>query len=539
MQQAKPVPSFVVWNWNRHGVVMDVWPLFFLSLGLSTLLAFLLRRLLPGGVSDRALPPGPLSVPIIGNLLWLRRSPRNIVNVLRQCHARYGPIFTLRFGSRRSIFVADRQITHKALIELGSTFADRPSPLPVTRIVTAGQLLISSTAYGPLWRILRRNLTAEILHPTRVKSFAGGRAWVLRVLREHLLAQAAAQGGVVVAKESFQFAMFCLLVFMCFGEKLGEETVREIAHTQRSLLIYRNKLAVLLIAPRITQYLFRNRLRTAMAMMEKQRQLFFPLIDAPRSQKQSKEKEEERFVYSYVDSLLNLELPDEEGSRKLSDEEIIGLCSEFLNGGTDTTATALEWTMANLVKHREVQEKLREEIDSVVTKGEEIKEEELQRMVYLKAVILEVLRLHPPGHVVLPHAVTEDVSLCGYMIPKGGASVNFLVAEMGRDGRVWAEPMEFRPERFLQGGEGESVDLTGSREIRMMPFGAGRRICPGMGVAMLHLEYLVANLVREFEWKAVEGDEIDLAAEKFEFTVVMKDPLRARILSRKMTAQEV
>ncbi|XP_074556154.1 cytochrome P450 89A2-like [Curcuma longa] len=517
---------------------MEAWPLLFLSLGLSTLLAVLLRRLLPGGVSDRALPPGPLAVPIIGNLLWLRRSPRNIVNVLRQSRARYGPIFTLRFGSRRAIFVADHQITHKALVELGAAFADRPAPPIAARILTAGQLFISSTAYGPLWRILRRNLTAEILHPARLKSFAGGRAWVLRVLREHLLSRAAAQGGVVVAAESFQFAVFCLLVFMCFGEKLGEETVREIAHTQRSLLMYRNKLAILIIAPRITQYLFRNRLRTAMAMVEKQRQLFLPLIEARRSQKQSNEKEEERFVYSYVDSLLNLELPDEEGRRKLSDEEIIGLCSEFLNGGTDTTATALEWTMANLVKRRELQEKLREEVDSVVTQGEEIKEEELQRMVYLKAVILEGLRLHPPGHVVLPHAVTEDVSLCGYTIPKGGASVNFLVAEMGRDGRVWAEPMEFRPERFLKGGEGESVDLTGSREIRMMPFGAGRRICPGMGMAMLHLEYLVANLVREFEWKAVDGDEIDLAAEKFEFTVVMKDPLRARILSRKETAQE-
>ena len=152
-------------------------------------------------------------------------------------------------------------------------------------------------------------------------------------------------------------------------------------------------------------------------------------------------------------------------------------------------------------------------------------------MPYLKVVILEGLRKHPPGHFVLPHKAADDMELGGYLIPKG-ATVNFMVAEMGRDEQEWKNPMQFSPERFLPGGDGEGVDVTGTKAIRMMPFGVGRRICAGLGIAMLHLEYFVANMVREYEWKEVPGDEVDFA-EKNEFTVVMKKPLRPRLVPRR------
>ncbi|XP_043691678.1 cytochrome P450 89A2-like [Telopea speciosissima] len=145
------------------------------------------------------------------------------------------------------------------------------------------------------------------------------------------------------------------------------------------------------------------------------------------------------------------------------------------------------------------------------------------------AEVLEGLRRHPPGHFVLPHAVTEDIVLDGHVIPKN-AAVNFTVAEMGRDLKVWKDPMEFKPERFL-GDEGKQFDITGSREIKMMPFGVGRRICPGLGLAVLHLEFFVANLIRDYKWTAVEGVDVDLS-EKLEFTVVMKNPLQAHISPR-------
>lgn len=143
---------------------------------------------------------------------------------------------------------------------------------------------------------------------------------------------------------------------------------------------------------------------------------------------------------------------------------------------------------------------------------------------YLKAVILEGQRGQPLAHFVLPHRVTEDVVLNNFLVPRKG-TVNFYIAEMGWDPKVWEDPMAFRPDRFLNSDGGEEVfDLTGRKEIKMIQFGAGRRICPAYGLAMLHLEYFVANLVLSFEWKAVDGDDIDLS-EKQEFTMVMKNPL--------------
>jgi hypothetical protein len=93
-------------------------------------------------------------------------------------------------------------------------------------------------------------------------------------------------------------------------------------------------------------------------------------------------------------------------------------------------------------------------------------------MPYLKVVILEGLRKHPPGHFVLPHKAADDMELGGYLIPKG-ATVNFMVAEMGWDEQEWERPMEFTPERFLEDGDSAGVDMTGTRGIRMMPFGVG------------------------------------------------------------------
>ncbi|KAJ7982610.1 putative Cytochrome P450 [Quillaja saponaria] len=177
-----------------------------------------------------------------------------------------------------------------------------------------------------------------------------------------------------------------------------------------------------------------------------------------------------------------------------------------------------------------------EEIKGVMenTDENEVKEEDLSKLQYLKAVILEGLRRHPPGHFVLPHAVTEDAVLNGYVVPKNW-TLNFMVAEMGWDPNVWEEPMAFKPERFLNekcnNEGGEVFDITGSREIKMMPFGAGRRMCPASGLALLHLEYFVANLVWKFEWKTKEGCDVDLS-EKEEFTVVMKNPLEAHVSPR-------
>ncbi|OVA18405.1 Cytochrome P450 [Macleaya cordata] len=477
------------------------------------------------------LPPGPLSIPILSNLQWLRKSFADLEPILRNLRSKYGPIITLQVGHRKAIFITTPDLAHQALIQNGAAFADRPPAPETAKLVNSNQHNISSASYGSLWRLLRRNLTYQILHPSKIKSFTPARKWVMEILKSNLKSESQSGKLPVRVVDQFQYAMFCLLVLMCFGEKLDEKKIREIESVQRALLLSFGRFNILNFFPKFSKILFRNRWQELYQLRRNQEEVLVPLIRS-RQENQKKIQQEEKFlVVAYVDSLLDLNLPDE-GGRKLEEHEIVSLCSEFLNAGTDTTSTALQWIMANLVKHQEIQSKLVDEIKNVVKSEEdEIKEEDLQKMPYLKAVVLEGLRRHPPGHFVLPHAVTEDIQLDGYLIPKD-ASVNFMVAEIGCDPKLWKDPMEFRPERFLSGeGIGEGFDITGSREIKMMPFGAGRRICPGLGLAMLHLEYFVANLVREFEWTARIGDDVDLS-DKQEFTMVMKNPLWAHISPR-------
>ncbi|GFS45739.1 cytochrome P450, family 87, subfamily A, polypeptide 6 [Actinidia rufa] len=510
---------------------METWFIILISLCIPALLKSLIGRIIIfSSEKKQKLPPEPITFPVIGNFLWLRKSTSELEPVFRNLRNKYGPIITLRIGSRPAIFVASHKVAHHALVHNGALFSDRPKALPASDVLSSNQHIISSATYGPTWRTLRRNLTSEILHPSRVKSYSGARRWVLGILIHLLVVDStSAQVGVGVGVrvvDHFQYAMFCLLVLMCFGDRLQEKQIKEIETVQRQVMLSFSRFNILNFWPSLGKIVFRNRWKELLELRQNQEKVLIPLIRSrmelvkQRQQQQGEQddpdpqvKEKLEDVVAYVDTLVDLELPDEK--RKLEEGEMVSLCHEFLSAGTDTTSTALQWIMANLVKYPAVQAKLYQEINE---------EEDLQRMVYLKAVVLEGLRRHPPVHFVVPHSVTRDVELDGYLIPKD-ATINFMVAEMGWDPKVWDHPMDFNPDRFLQGqGSTLDMDITGSREIKMMPFGAGRRICPGFNLALLHLELFVANLIWYFQWiPAPAHDPVDLS-EKEEFTVVMKKP---------------
>ncbi|KAF2926594.1 cytochrome P450 89A2 [Oryza sativa Japonica Group] len=495
---------------------MEDWIFYSLTLLLCLACSLLLRaRASAAAVEVAPLPPGPRTVPVLGPLLFLARRDFDVEPTLRRIAAEHGPVFTFApLGpSRPTIFVAARGPAHRALVQRGAAFASRPRGVsPASVLLTSGGRNVSSAQHGPIWRALRRCISSGVLNPARLRAFSDARRWVLDALVSHIRGEG---GAPLTVMEPFQYAMFCLLVYMCFGDRPGDARVREIEALQRELLSNFLSFEVFAFLPPITRLVFRRRWNKLVSLRRRQEELFAPLIRARREAGAGGD--------CYVDSLVKLTIP-EDGGRGLTDVEIVSLCSEFMSAGTDTTATALQWILANLVKNPAMQDKLREEITAAAVDGE-VREEDLQAMPYLKAVVLEGLRRHPPDHFLLPHTVEEETTLDGYRVP-ANTPVNFAVGEIGLDSEVWTSPEVFRPERFLAGGEGEDVDLTGSKEIKMMPFGAGRRICPGMALALLHLEYFVANLVREFEWREVAGDEVDLT-QKLQFTVVMKRPLKA------------
>lgn len=523
---------------------METWLLLLVALLLPVVLLLARRGASEAHGRGARIPPGPMAVPVLGSLLWLRYSLADVEPLLRRLMARHGPVVSLRMGPVLSVFVADRRVAHAALVARGAALADRQDEATRGLGLLLGERArtISGAGYGPAWRLLRRNLVSETLHPSRVRLFAPARAWVRRVLADKLRREEqSSEAAAAPVMEAFRYAMFCLLVLMCFGERLDEAAVRAIGAAQRDWLLFAaRKMGVFAFCPAVTKRLFRGRLEMGLALRQRQKELFMPLIDARRDRKK---KQTDRgsvvpsedtntstttFEHSYVDTLLDIMLPDDEGDRALADDEMVSLCSEFLNGGTDTTVTLLEWIVAELVNHPDVQSKLHDE----VTKSSNPDLNDVQAMPpYLKAVVMEGLRLHPPGHFVLPHGVQSDgAEIGGYAVPRG-SEVNFLVAEIGRDDAVWTAAREFRPERFMEGGEGHGVDVTGSREIKMMPFGAGRRVCPGYSLGMHHAEYFVARMVRELEFRRVGKEMVDMA-EVLDFTTVMKHPLRARVVAR-------
>ncbi|CAL0328078.1 unnamed protein product [Lupinus luteus] len=519
---------------------MATWFVILVSLVLVFLIRALFCRLQSSTKSKitNPLPPGPPFIPIITPIKWLMKSFLELENILKTVHAQYGPMVALRIGSRPAIFIADRHIAHQALIQNGTLFADRPSSVPINKIISCNEHNISFASYGPVWRVLRRNLATEMLHPARVRSFTPTRKYVLQVLFNRLRLDAKSNDSIVV-KDHLQFAIFSLLVFMCFGQRVDDDKLKDINRVQRGLFLRSGRYNVLNFWPKVTKFLFQKRWEEFLKLHKDHEDVFVPLIRERKKVKEAGLLNNSDNPVGYVDTLLDLKLA-EEGQRNLNEAEIVTLCAEFLLAGSVSTFTMMQWIMANLVKYQHVQQRLVEEIGKLmalkgIDKNEKqvINEQDLEKLPYLKAVVLEALRRHPPVHFVLTHAVSEDVVLNGYLVPKKG-TVNFMVAEIARDSKVWEDPLGFKPERFLNedGSELLPFDITGTTEIKMMPFGVGRRICPGYNLALLHLEYFVANLVWNFDWKIPKGGDVDFS-EKQEFTITMKNPLQAHISERR------
>ncbi|XP_037466825.1 cytochrome P450 89A2-like [Triticum dicoccoides] len=446
---------------------------------------------------------------------------------------------------RRDVVVTDRVTAHHLLVRggAGGAFCNRPPTSAASSVLSRQRHHnIGSAPYGALWRGIRRNLVSEVFHPSRLRVYAPARRRALCGLVADLQEQCkSSKDGLVLAAESMHAALFGLSAAMCFGDGVDSRLVHAMADGMEDLIRSLVGLRVFAALPALTELIYRERWNKLVALRRQQEEMYLPLINARRDLLRRPSGE----APTYVDTLIDLLVPNDDNSsgsvnapkQRLADGEFVGLCSEFLGAGTEPAAAALQWTMANLVKHVDVQEAVRSEIDAVVgADAEEVSEEDLGKLEYLNAVLMEALRLHPTVPSVARQVMPDDhVFLDGRRVV-AGTIVQFPLERLARDETVWAEPNKFLPERFLAGGGGKGVSLVAAAgsagEIKMMPFGAGRRMCPGMGVAMLHLGYFVANLVREFEWMEAEGDlAVDLEPQ-VGFLNIMKRPLHARLALR-------
>lgn len=152
--------------------------------------------------------------------------------------------------------------------------------------------------------------------------------------------------------------------------------------------------------------------------------------------------------------------------------------------------------MAELIKNPESMEKVVEELEGIVLNQDSVKESNLLKLSYLQACIKETLRLHPPAPLLLPHRASETCQVMNYRIPKD-AQVLVNVWAIGRDPSIWDEPLKFKPERFLNSA---AMDFNKGNDFELLPFGAGRRICPGLSMAARHVPSVLASLIHCFGW---------------------------------------
>lgn len=192
--------------------------------------------------------------------------------------------------------------------------------------------------------------------------------------------------------------------------------------------------------------------------------------------------------------------------------------------GTDTTALLTEWTMAELVLNPNVQAKLRDEIKTVVRDRTDVADADWAKLPYLNAVVKETLRVHPPGPLLSwARLSTSDVQLSNGMVIPSGTTAMVNMWAITHDPTVWSNPLKYDPERFTSGNV--DVDVRGG-DLRLAPFGAGRRVCPGKNMGLATVTRWVAELVRRFEWSQDETEPVDLG-EVLKLSCEMEHPLRA------------
>lgn len=180
---------------------------------------------------------------------------------------------------------------------------------------------------------------------------------------------------------------------------------------------------------------------------------------------------------------------------------------DVLVGGSSSVAAAIDWTLAELLRHPHYLQQAQEELDSVVGRDRLVEEFDLPNLQFLNSVLKESLRLHPPLPLSIPHYSVEECIVAGYTIPANTTAYVNIWA-IGRDPSMWKNPTEFHPERFMD----SKVNFYG-QDFQFLPFSSGRRGCPGIHVALANLKLMLANLLHCFTWEpapCVKGQEIEM-----------------------------
>nr|AGC29945.1 CYP98A68 [Sinopodophyllum hexandrum] len=464
------------------------------------------------------LPPGPKPWPIVGNLY-------DIKPVRFRCFAEwaqiYGPIISVWFGSTLNVVVTNSELAKEVLKEKDQQLADRHRSRSAAKFSRDGTDLIWAD-YGPHYVKVRKVCTLELFSPKRLEGLRPIREDEVTAMVEFIFIDCTKPenyGKSVVVKKYLGAVAFNNITRLAFGKRFvnADGVMDEQGVEFKAIVANGLKLgASLAMAEHIPwlRWMFPLEEGAFAKHQARRDRLTRAIMEEHTAARQKSGGAKEHFV----DALLTLQ-----EKYDLSEDTIMGLLWDMITAGMDTTAISVEWAMAELIKNPRVQEKAQEELDRVIGFERVMTETDISNLTYLQCVAKEALRLHPPTPLMLPHKANANVKIGGYDIPKG-SNMHVNVWAVARDPAVWKEPLEFRPERFME----EDVDMKG-HDYRLLPFGAGRRICPGAQLGINLVTSMIGHLLHHFRWAPPEGvrpEEIDMS-ENPGMVTYMTTPLQA------------
>ncbi|KAJ7959935.1 Cytochrome P450 [Quillaja saponaria] len=474
---------------------------FYFALILVVLTSFLfLKRFLsyPQNVESMRprLPPGPKPWPIVGNLPeMLRNKPafRWIHKLMKDMNTE---IACIRLGNVHVIPVTSPELSREFLKNQDSVFASRPT-IMAADFISKGYLTTALGPYGEQWKKMKKILITDILSTRSHKWLHDNRIEEADNIVRYVYNQCDDKDKGVVVDVRFVSQHYCGNVMrrVCFnkrffgnGMKDGGPSHEEIEH---------------------------NIVKKA---VRKVNQYHNPVIEERIQQwKDGRKKDVEDFLDVFIT------LKDACNNSILTPEEIKAQITEIFIAGVDNPSNAFEWALAEMINHPQILKKAIEELDSVVGKERQVQESDLNKLDYVKACAREAFRLHPVVSFNVPHVAMDDTTVANYIIPKG-SHVLISLQGLGRNPRIWDEPVKFKPERHLME---KDIDLTlTDSELRLLSFSTGKRGCPGVLLGTYMTVMLFARLLHGFTWSVPPNEtSIDLIESKND--IMLAKPLHA------------
>ncbi|XP_057487248.1 cytochrome P450 736A117-like [Actinidia eriantha] len=463
---------------------------------------FLLLSLLPLALLLKRLfttPPHPLPspprLPIIGNLHQLGLLAHRSLHSLSLKH---GQLMLLRFGSKPVLVVSSAAAAREITKTQDQVFANRPRSTIISKLLY-GSRDVAFSPYGEYWRQLRSLCVVHLLSNKRVLSFRGVREEETTLMIDKIKQSYSSSPSLVVnLTELFKSLTNDVVCRVASGRKYGEE--RQFKKLLGEFVDY---LGYFDVGDYIPWLWWVNKINGLYGKVER---VAKELDDFIESVVEEHERGERKGGHEdFVDVLLQVQRENVASSSPIHRETVKALILDMFAAGSNTTASVLEWAMAELLGHPLILKKLQSEVRKIAAAKQAITEDELEKMPYLKAVIKETLRLHPPGPLLIPRESTRDTQVMGYDIA-ARTQVVTNAWTIGRDPSLWARPDEFWPERFMD----SLVDFRG-HDFEFIPFGAGRRGCPGIQFAMSVDELALATLVGNFDFSLPIGEELDMS----------------------------